>query len=316
MSTSKGTVACSHCGALNGADFDGCIRCNRPLGDAAPADKAKRRVPARRARATASKLAGAGVDKLFGRWSADALPAAKIIIGLTMLVFAGQVYDAISHGATAGDAMIKAGSSNLDISLGSVRFGAFAPLHLAALRAEPWRLLAACFVHYGIVHIGMNMFWLVHLARLAEPAIGSARFIIAYVATGILGFVASVIYYQLANQGGFTAGASGAVFGVMGLVLGFLWRRGDPRWKLWLGQTVGYALLFGFLLPNINNSAHVGGLLAGALFGVVYAKSAAKPSRRYEQVLAAICLLAIVGSLVAAQLSGYADWLARAFAQG
>ena len=315
MSTSKSTVACSHCGALNGADFGSCVRCSRPLQGAAPADKAKRRVPARRARAGAARHVSVG-DKLFGRWAAESLPAAKLLIGLTMLVFAAQVYSAIHHGASTGDALVKGGNSNLEVTLNSVRFGAFAPLHLAALRQEPWRLLAACFVHYGIVHIGMNLFWLVHLARLVEPAIGSARFLIAYVISGILGFVASVIYYQYANQGGFTAGASGAVFGVMGLGLGFLWRRDDPRWKLWLGQTVGFALLFGFLMPNINNSAHVGGLLAGAVFGVVYAKSAEKPACRYEQVLAAICVLASVGSVIAAHLSGYADWLTRALAGG
>jgi membrane associated rhomboid family serine protease len=191
-------------------------------------------------------------------------------------------------------------------------------IHLPLVAAEPWRLLSACFVHYGLIHVGMNMLALVHLSRLAEPAVGSVRLLIAYVVSGVLGFATTLAYGALSGAAlaGSTAGASGAIFGLMGLVLGFLLRRRDPRWKAWLGQAVMFSLLFGFAMPGVNNSAHVGGLAVGLLFGLGFAKGAPRPSARWQRVLAALLVVAVLGSLVLALRSPLPELLRAQFGDG
>lgn len=178
------------------------------------------------------------------------------------------------------------------------------------VKMEPWRLLSACFVHFGLLHVGMNMLGLVHLSRLLEPAVGSVRLLIVYVATGIVGFAASVAYYAEFGRPTPTAGASGAIFGLMGAILGILYRRKDPRWKPFLAQTVGYSLMFGLLMRGINNAAHVAGLLSGAALGLLMARAAPAPSTWWQRVLAALCAVSVGASLVLARLSDLPEVLA------
>src|SRR5262245_45736703 len=84
------TVACPRCGALNGAEFDRCIRCNQPLRDAAPAERAARSASDRPPppRPGLRIATGPGSEPLLGRWDADDLPATKFFLGLNTAVFA------------------------------------------------------------------------------------------------------------------------------------------------------------------------------------------------------------------------------------
>ncbi|MCK6591442.1 MAG: rhomboid family intramembrane serine protease, partial [Polyangiaceae bacterium] len=107
-----------------------------------------------------------------------------------------------------------------------------------------------------------------------------------------------------------TLGASGAVFGMMGLVLGWLLRRRDSRWKTFAMEAVLFSVLFGFAVnasPRstivINNAAHIGGLLAGIVFGFVYAGGRRWAPPWLVNGGAAFCVLACIGSLILAQLS-------------
>jgi len=294
-------VACTNCGALNGADFGRCVRCNQPLSGATLADSATRRLPARRP-ATGRTLYS---ERLFGRWPSTSLPAAKLILALNAAVFAVHLLISFRH-APGLDVLLKGGTPLEAFRFGALPVGKFvgvAPLDAYLMRAEPWRLLSACFVHYGALHFGMNMLGLVYLARLSEPAIGSVRFIIVYVVSGIVGFASTVLWFLLFPSALWTAGASGAVFGLMGMILGFLWRRRDARWKTWLGQVVVYSLGFTLLLPSVNNSAHIGGLLSGVALGALFAPDAPQAPRSWQRWLAGVCVLAIVLSLVAVQRS-------------
>ena len=301
------TVACKTCGALNEPDFGQCIRCGGPLGDAEVADKAKRRVAAPRRR---SMQRGPGAEPLFGRWPASLLPATKILLFMNMLIFTLQGMNAAARTGDI-DGFLSGGHPLLDAFL----YGAYVPHEALAvegfgyviggmpgLYAEPWRLLSACFVHFGIVHIIMNMVGLLDLGRIMEPAIGSVRFIIAYVLSGILGFAATMVWVLIFPEVQITAGASGAIFGMLGMMLGFMWRRGDPRWKELAVRSFVYAVLFAFIMP-INNSAHAGGAIAGAVFGALYAPGAPKPSLTWQRTLAMLLLVASLGSVMAARLS-------------
>jgi membrane associated rhomboid family serine protease len=231
------------------------------------------------------------------------LRGTKIIIGLTLLVFAGQLAATLSRGL--GLPLLSGGNP-----ADSLRFGALliAP---GAQAFEPSRLLSAVFVHYGLVHIGLNLLALVQLSRAVEPAIGTSRYLIAYVTTGIVGFATTTAYVLITGSPPmmFTAGASGAIFGVMGLILGWMIRRRDPRWRTFAVEAVFFSVLLGFGLNAtgsgvvVNNSAHLGGLVCGVLFGVFYASPRARRSDLWVNVGAAVALAACVASLVLAQRS-------------
>lgn len=240
-------LRCGVCGALNGRDFDRCIRCGAGLGKAAVA-RARLGVVAEPSR----------------------LLATKLIIAANVAVFVMQTWLTLERGG--GFPLLSGGPEAL-------RLGAmFVDAELLA--AEPWRLVSATLVHFGLLHLATNMVGLASLGRAAEPAVGPARLVIAYVASGAAGFVASAGWALFVeHKPSFTAGASGAIFGVMGLVLGWLARLRDPRWKAFAVQAVVFSVLFGFAINAsragimVNNAAHLGGLAVGLVFGAAYARS-------------------------------------------
>jgi hypothetical protein len=96
---------------------------------------------------------------------------------------------------------------------------------------------------------------------------------------------------------------------MMGLILGWMIRRRDPRWRTFAVEAVFFSVLLGFGVNAtgsgvvVNNSAHLGGLVCGVLFGVAYASPRPRPSDLIANVGAAIALIACVVSLVLAQRS-------------
>jgi MYXO-CTERM domain-containing protein len=249
--------------------------------------------------------------------------AAKFLLGLTILTFAGQLMALYARNHRFSIPILS-GLHEVDL----MRFGAM-PVDLDAVVREPWLLVSCVFVHFGILHIGLNMMGFSSFARISEPAIGPGRLLIAYVVSGVAGSLATIALSAfdapgvlgtlqrlvLARPRGIpfvatTAGASGAVFGVMGLVLGWLLRRRDSRWKTFAMEAVLFGVLFGFAAnasPGskivINNAAHLGGLLTGILFGLVYAGGRRRAPSWLVNGGAALCVVACIGSLVLAQLS-------------
>lgn len=269
---------CARCGALNGADFDRCIRCGAALS----------------ALAVGAERVSGGLGRFI---DGQRLLATKVLLGLTTLVFAGQLADWSARGVMPV-VFASAGESRA-VGLGAIRFGALPQIE-EIFAAEPWRVLSAVFVHLSLLHFGLNMLALMSLARIAEPATGAARFVIAYVATGIIGFAASAGWsIVVSGQGASTAGASGAIFGVMGLILGWLIRRRDPRWKSFAVQAVVYSLMFGVMI-RANNAAHLGGLIAGVGFGLVYAGGRRRWAEPLVNLGAALGLLLSVAALALA----------------
>jgi len=259
-----------------------------------------------------SKLA-ASHDRVGRRIDPRRLPAATAMLALCVLVFGGQLLASMARGITPSFL----GVSQLGEQIDAIRFGGLiASPQLVAI--EPWRLLSAAFVHYGILHVGMNMLALTQLSRVAEPAVGSARFTIAYTASAVVSFGTTTVVSMLTSgPPPITAGASGAVFGVMGLILGVLVRRRDPRWKGFAVQAVIFSVAIGFVINAsgtgimINNSAHLGGLATGFALGWLFATSK-RPRRRlpgqrrpdlWVNVAAVACFVACLASLGMAQQS-------------
>ena len=142
---------------------------------------------------------------------------------------------------------------------------------------EWWRLATAMFLHFGLVHLAMNMWALWDAGRLVERWIGRLRFAVLYLASGLAGNLVSLV---VQGDRAVSGGASGAIFGVIGALLVCLARerrRVDPgefRWLFWGGGAFALAsLALGFVIPGIDNAAHLGGLGAGALLGVVLGRS-------------------------------------------
>lgn len=142
----------------------------------------------------------------------------------------------------------------------------FGMLPQAVAAGEPYRLFTAMFVHFGLVHIGVNMYALLLLGPQLEQVLGRWRFLALYLLAGLGGTVTSYV-----ASPAFSAGASGAIFGLFGAYFVIARRVGSDT-----GQIVGLIvinLMLGLFFPGIDVRAHIGGLVAGAAIAaaLVYA---------------------------------------------
>jgi membrane associated rhomboid family serine protease len=145
-----------------------------------------------------------------------------------------------------------------------VRAGALERSHVWA--GEPWRLLTAAFLHLGPVHLATNVLFGFLACRLVEPALGPGRFLGLYLASAIGGSALSLL-----GQDGVSAGASGALFGILGALLA-LHRRALGGWRPFLASRATRSLALGLVATAVGGSfvvhldhlSHAGGLATGA----------------------------------------------------
>ncbi|HJQ30332.1 MAG TPA: rhomboid family intramembrane serine protease [Rubrobacter sp.] len=144
--------------------------------------------------------------------------------------------------------------------------GALVPSAVA--HGEVWLLLSSTFLHSGFIHLALNMLSLYFLGSFVEVAFGRSRFLALYLLSGLAGGIA---YLYFGAFHGLVVGASGAIFGLLGGVLGFSLRRGTFSWQNPLIRQLliltALNLYIGFSVPNISNTVHIGGLVGGAAFG-------------------------------------------------
>ena len=139
-----------------------------------------------------------------------------------------------------------------------------------------WRLATALFLHFGVVHLALNMWALWDVGRLVEQLYGRWRFALLYLASGVFGNLLSLV---LQGNRAVSGGASGAVFSLYGALLVFLWRernhvqRHEFRWLF--GAAIVFTVVtlgMGLVIPGIDNAAHVGGLVCGAVLAQLLAR--------------------------------------------
>jgi rhomboid protease GluP len=140
------------------------------------------------------------------------------------------------------------------------------------MNGQWWRLVTCMFLHFGILHLGFNMWVLWELGRLVERLVGNVGFVLLYFVSGIAGSIASLAW----NPVIVAAGASGAVFGVAGALLGVLSFHHDtvPAVVLKrLRNSMAFFLIFNFYYgakaSGIDMAAHIGGLTAGFACGLI-----------------------------------------------
>lgn len=176
----------------------------------------------------------------------------------------------------------------------------FGPLTMSG---QWWRLFSCMFLHFGALHLGMNMLVLWGLGRPVERFVGSVGMAIAYLASGVAGSLASLAWHPQ----GISAGASGAVFGTAGTLLGFALLRRDtipPEVRTALLKSMANFLILntvvGLSMAQIDMAAHLGGFIGGMLFGLILSQpllSGMLLRRKYKNLatlLAAIVVLPIV----------------------
>ena len=176
----------------------------------------------------------------------------------------------------------------------------------ATTDGEWWRLATAMFLHFGPLHLTMNMLALWDSGRLVERWFGTSRFLVLYVASGLTGNLLSLVVH---GDRAISGGASGAIFGIYGAFLVFLLSErkrlhaGEFRWMFWGAAAFAiFALAFGFLIPGIDNAAHLGGLLTGAGVGfalLVPPNELIEPSRQSARWLVGVVLVGVIAFLVA-----------------
>ena len=199
---------------------------------------------------------------------------------------------------------------------------------LATFAGEGWRLLTSMFMHAGILHLAMNMLLLQSIGALTVQRFGRWGFVQLYLLGGLLASAASA-WWQAhtlistrtsANVGALglaqpvlklivSVGASGAIFAVCGGLLAVIvrakrtgnWMYGfDAVTKNALLRVVGINIAIGFMVPGIDQSAHVGGLLAGLLLGLVLPIVAMRQTRARKLAGYVLACLLAAGLLVLA----------------
>jgi rhomboid protease GluP len=232
---------------------------------------------------------------------AHEISATHIIVGINVLVFIAMVFTGASPLNPSREQLLRWGANWGPLSLG----------------AQPWRILTANYVHIGIIHLGFNMWCLWNLGQLAERVLGRLNYVILYTFCGLAGSLASLWWHPMSVG----AGASGAIFGLAGAAIAVFYMGHLPIAKAAIQGTmrslltfVGYNLLFG-LTPGIDNSAHIGGLVAGLTMGAALSKHilvAAEVRRMWARVtwvVMALILFVSYGAIRRAypQLSLLAD---------
>ena len=177
----------------------------------------------------------------------------------------------------------------------------FAEFPQAVADGEWWRLLTSMFMHadggrFFLFHILLNCFILYIYGPEVEQLFGTRTFVAMYVTAGFIGNAASYAFGPIMV---WSLGASGAVFGVVGILIAYLYKR---RNSAALGQYlrglmlfVGVNLVFGLTVPGINNLAHIGGLVSGLALGVLFDRRRHRPGLLVE----ATAILGIVAVGVA-----------------
>ena len=277
-----GSVVCPGCGRLVGVQDERCWNCGRARPSLFGFSRA---------------LQNLGNEAVF---STVVIGICVVIYLLELLMAPGRVNMELGFGFLAPSTEV------------GVRFGASGALivfpdldlHPELGYSRWWTILSAGWLHGGLLHIAFNMYWVHQLGPVMARLFGVPRAAIIYLLSSAMGFLVTSAmpvvapWMPFANRNSVTLGASAAVFGWLGALICYSRQTGG---RMFMRQVMGMAIpliLFGLLIPGIDNWAHLGGLAGGYLLASRYGRST---EERPGLVLAALVLLAV--SLLAVPLS-------------
>jgi rhomboid protease GluP len=234
---------CPACGTLVGISATRCHQCGTSL-----------------------RFSLVAVSKSLGGTIGGETPVTTLILILNLLLFGVSLV--ATNQANGGPNLFSGVSGQVLYQLGARQ-------SIAILAGEWWRLVMPMFLHAGLLHLGMNSLFLVDIGPQVERIYGSARYLFIYVVTGICSFIASTAWNLWVYHGfGVGIGASGALAGLIGVMLGMTTGRGGSYAREIRAQMIrmaGYLVIMAILPIGIDNAAHFGGLAAGFLLGKLFA---------------------------------------------
>lgn len=227
-------------------------------------------------------------------WNILVTPGTYLLLGINCAVYLWMVLSGVSPSEPSTRDLVHFGATNAILIL---------------QHGEWYRLITATFVHVGLLHIATNMWCLWNLGLLGEPLLGPFGLVAVYLITGIAGNLLSLLLNVLMRDGySVGAGASGAVFGIAGILIVLLSNKKLPIpwselkrlrksviWFAVLNLLIGGATLFVPVI-RIDNFAHLGGFLSGLALGVPLVPRMTSGRTRYLQrqkftfAAAAFCL--------------------------
>jgi membrane associated rhomboid family serine protease len=186
----------------------------------------------------------------------------KTLVGINVLVYLAELAQGAGINANSGSIYAKgvlvASATELGGQIFPANLGAG---HLVGVaHGEWWRLITAAFLHYGPIHLAMNMLALWWFGIPVEQYLGRARFLLLYLVSGLAGSAGALVVTPTSP----TVGASGAIFGILGAALILERQRAYVLGGSALGLIV-INLIFSFTFSNISVGGHIGGLIGGAL---------------------------------------------------
>ncbi len=188
------------------------------------------------------------------------------MIAVNVAVFVGVMLWTRDTGALSGgvtDAHLELGLSK-DVLAQRITWSGGGEIFVT--EPDGWyRLVTSGFLHFGILHIALNMYFLFVLGPMLERPLGRVRYLLLYFAS-LLGGSLGVV---LLDSGGISAGASGAVFGLLAASAVGLWRQGVNPFTTSIGTVLLLNLFITFAVPGISIGGHLGGAAAGALCALV-----------------------------------------------
>jgi rhomboid protease GluP len=225
-------------------------------------------------------------------WNILATPGTYLLLAINIAVFGWMVFHGVSAKDPTTAQLVHYGATNAYL----------------ILAGQWWRLLTATFVHVGLLHIATNMWCLWNLGLLGEPLLGPAGLIAVYLITGIAGNLLSLCFNVFQRDGvSVGAGASGAVFGIAGILIVLLSNKKLPIPAFELNRLRRSVIQFAVLnliigiganftsIVRIDNHAHIGGFLSGLALGVPLVPRMTSGRTRYLQrqklAFAAACFL-------------------------
>jgi membrane associated rhomboid family serine protease len=225
---------CPSCGALVGINANRCHECGANL---------------RFGLAAWSK----GLAEFFGGHA----PVTTVLLIANVIMFAAEIMGTMHAGKMEGLSILWGMDPETTYRLGSSNLNAFA--------LNQWyRLVTAMFLHGGLIHIGFNMMVLLDLGPVVEELFGSARYLFIYILTGAAGFALSMFFHP-------AVGASGALMGLIGVLIAVTGKRGSIESKALRSRLISWAVsvfLIGFFI-HADNIAHFGGLATGFILGKI-----------------------------------------------
>ncbi|MBI3560412.1 MAG: rhomboid family intramembrane serine protease [Gammaproteobacteria bacterium] len=247
-------------------------------------------------------------------------PATLSLVGINFLVFLVLIFNGVPLNTVSPDILMSWGGNTAVLTL----------------TGEYWRLLSNIFVHAGLLHLLANNYMLYIIGAHTERLYGRLNMVLLYLSGGVVASLTSAMWQSrhiekiidqpalfgmqkaLTYQYIVSVGASGAIMALCGaLLLGLLWQQQsistankitDKRLRSGLIQVILLNLVLGYWIKGIDQSAHVGGLLAGAMLGagIWLVAEFAVALRRYAVVIVCVLMISIV-AIILYHVSGNAD---------